>query len=760
MKSQVTPGEILPALPGAAVQECADSARQYFANSLEHVLSELERIHLLVSAQVKRVRQLQKADERFQGLVISEAEVDELLTRPAGSSRFATAPPPKCWPALLSTIETSCTKITVLKSESIRRGITLRLSELERLFCLDSFEIDCLLVCLAPELDLRYERLYAYLQDDVTKKRPSVDLVLNLLCPSIQLKLTQRQRFTAGAPLIKQGLLVVFEDPSQQQATLLGKFLRVDERIVNYLLESDEPDARLLPYARRIKPETKLEDLIITPETKASLALWLQLPTPPKGIVYLQGPYGVGKQTTAEAVCQVLGIGLLAVDGERLVGLDHVAFEVLARLAVREALLKRSALYWEGFDSLLAEDKRLLRNTLLGELEKQPQLSFLAGDTAWEPASMRSDFPFLRIELSRPDCSQRGQLWEAALKGVALNAQVNLPELANKFRFSGGQIRDAARSARNLARWHDPEKGCVSTAELYEACRLHSSGRLSTLGRKIRPHHIWSDIVLPEDKLEQLKEIRNSMTFRSVVYDQWGFDRKLSLGKGLNILFAGPSGTGKTMASEIMAGELGLDLYKIDLSTVVSKYIGETEKNLARIFAEAETSNAILFFDEADALFGKRSEVRDSHDRYANIEINYLLQKMEEHEGVVILATNFRKNMDDAFVRRMHFTVEFPFPNEADRHRIWEHIWPAETPQSTDLDLDFMARRFEIAGGNIRNIALSAAFLAASDGGVVSMAHLVHGTRREFQKMGKVVTGGEFRGYAQMNDSGKFRAVK
>jgi SpoVK/Ycf46/Vps4 family AAA+-type ATPase len=234
------------------------------------------------------------------------------------------------------------------------------------------------------------------------------------------------------------------------------------------------------------------------------------------------------------------------------------------------------------------------------------------------------------------------------------------------------------------------------------------------------------------------------MKYRALVYDQWGFARKLSLGKGLNVLFAGPSGTGKTMAAGIMAGELGLDLYKIDLSTVVSKYIGETEKSLARIFAEAESSNAILFFDEADALFGKRSEVRDSHDRYANIEINYLLQKMEEHEGVAILATNFRKNMDDAFVRRMHFTVEFPFPNEADRRRIWLGIWPAETPQGAGLDLDFMARRFEIAGGNIRNIALAAAFLAASDGGVVNMSHLLHGTRREYQKMGKVVMHGEF----------------
>jgi SpoVK/Ycf46/Vps4 family AAA+-type ATPase len=355
---------------------------------------------------------------------------------------------------------------------------------------------------------------------------------------------------------------------------------------------------------------------------------------------------------------------------------------------------------------------------------------------------------FVRIEFPRPTYAERLQLWTKALDGgIPPEAGVDLTAFANQFRFSGGQIRDAAASARNLARWRDPEHGRLTMADLYAACRLQSNRKLATLARKITPHYTWDDIILPRDRLQQLREICNYVKYRAVVYDEWGFDRKLSLGKGLNILFAGPSGTGKTMAAEIMAGELGLDLYKIDLAAVVSKYIGETEKNLARIFAEAETSNAILFFDEADALFGKRSEVRDSHDRYANIEIGYLLQRMEEYEGAVILATNLRKNMDDAFVRRMHFSVEFPFPSEQDRRRIWERVWPENSPRSRDLDLNFMARRFEMAGGNIRNIALAAAFLAAAGDGAITMAHLIHATRREYQKMGKVVTEGEFKAY-------------
>jgi SpoVK/Ycf46/Vps4 family AAA+-type ATPase len=213
------------------------------------------------------------------------------------------------------------------------------------------------------------------------------------------------------------------------------------------------------------------------------------------------------------------------------------------------------------------------------------------------------------------------------------------------------------------------------------------------------------------------------------------------------MLFAGPSGTGKTMAAEIIANELKLDLYKIDLSSIVSKYIGETEKNLDRIFSEGRTSNAILFFDEADALFGKRSEVRDSHDRYANIEISYLLQKMDEYEGIVILATNLRKNMDEAFTRRMHYALEFPIPEAQDRLRIWQNIFPRETPVSGDADLNFMAHQFKITGGNIKNIALGSAFLAAADGGFITMHHLIRATKREYQKIGKLCTEGDFAPY-------------
>jgi AAA+ superfamily predicted ATPase len=282
--------------------------------------------------------------------------------------------------------------------------------------------------------------------------------------------------------------------------------------------------------------------------------------------------------------------------------------------------------------------------------------------------------------------------------------------------------------------------------DLFAAARAQSGHDLAAVAHKIEPKYVWDDIVLPEDSLAQLREICQRVAHRHRVLGEWGFDRKLSLGKGVNALFAGPSGTGKTMAAEIIANALGLDLYRIDLAGVVSKYIGETEKNLDRVFSAAQHANAILFFDEADALFGKRSEVRDSHDRYANIEISYLLQKMEEYDGIAILATNLRQNLDDAFMRRLAFTVHFPFPDEASRRQIWTGIWPAETPLDGDIDHDFLARQYKLSGGNIKNIALASAFLAAEDEKPVTMAHLFQATRREHQKMGKTLSEGELNG--------------
>ncbi len=714
-----------------------------FENSLQHLLAELERIDLLIAAQVARARRLHGDDEQFRGLYISEEEIDGLLRQPTGRPRWARAP------TTLNELGPALDKIDSLnrsrKEESVRRGIELRLDRVQHSFGLDAFEVDALLVCLAVEMDLRYEKLYAYLNDDVTKKRPSVELVLNLLAPSAEAAFGARRYFTADAPLFRNDLLTLGEDPSNPHPPLLAKQIGVDARMVRYVLGSDVLDERIRAFSYLSDPGSQPRAILVDEAVRQRLARFLRNRGVGPVIAHLIGPYGVGKQDTAHAVCKDLGMQLLVFDLAHLSGDAAGSGSRTFELVQREARVQQAAVYWKNFDALLSEDKRGSLIAFLGALANRPALTFLAGEGPWEPNEALRDARLVRLELRKPSSADRLRIWSTVLNGdCRIDSDVDLAALAGKFKFTGGQIRDAAAMAVNLACLRDSETAGVSAVDLHGACRFHSNQKLSRLARKITPKYKWGDIVLPADRVEQLREICNHVKYRERVYGEWGFDQKLSLGKGLSVLFSGPSGTGKTMAAEIIAGALGLELYKIDLSTVVSKYIGETEKNLSRIFDEAETSNAILFFDEADALFGKRSEVKDSHDRYANIEIGYLLQRMEEYEGVVILATNLRKNMDEAFVRRLQFTVEFPFPNEQDRRRIWEGIWPSDTPRDPALDIDFMARRFEITGGNIRNIALAAAFLAADDGNIVTMNHVMHGTKREFQKMGKVVTEGEF----------------
>ncbi|KST62189.1 AAA family ATPase [Mastigocoleus testarum] len=733
---------------------------KHYKTSLQHILANLERIDLLIQIQLQRLQKLQSTDPEFQGLYISEQELEELLTIPIGVPRWAVAETPLSNDEIKTVFDSLAADIAQRQAESTKKGIKLRLESLTHDFDLTPTDVDILLICLAPELDLRYESLYAYLHGDVTKKRPSVDLVLNLLSPNLEAKLEARQSLTPSSPLLKHHLLNLFNDPSQPQAPLLSKYLKIEERIVNYLLDDNEIDSQIKFYTNYQTPEQNLEDLLLPNETKQRFQKLIEKKPAITNnfIFYFQGDYGVGKQATAEAICNNLGTGLLIVDGEQLLKLEPRELQTAISLIHRETILQEAALYWKGFDSFLEEEKHPWLNLLLqqwSEQEQQIPLTFLAGNIIWEPTDALKNVSFLRVEFSYPTTNQRVQLWEKNLKSKNLKlknlnskrnpaSETELKELASKFRFSGGQIEDATATARNLAQWREAGQENLIIDDLYAACRLQSNRKLSKLAKKIEPHYKWSDIIIPSDQLQILREICNTLKYRALIYEEWGFDRKLAMGKGLNIFFAGLPGTGKTMSADIIAGELGLDLYKIDLSSIVSKYIGETEKNLSRIFNEAQSSNAILFFDEADSLFGKRSEVRDSHDRYANIEVSYLLQRMEEYQGMVILATNLRGNMDDAFIRRMHFSLEFPFPNKKERRRIWEKIWPDDTPRNPDLNLDLMAERFEIAGGNIRNIALAAAFLAADDGGTVGMNHLLWAARREYQKMGRVIANGAF----------------
>ena len=622
--------------------------------------------------------------------------------------------------------------ITARVGASLRAGVPLRLVALAQLFDLSPFDVDVVVACLAPEIDGRYERVYAHLHDDPAQCAPSVGLLLDVLCPDLDARLAARARLGDGAPLRRHRLVTLEEPPDRHAATLRARTVRLDERVARFLLEDDAPEEKLRTLCRWSVPTGTFDELVLPDEAVDRLAVLAERPDD-ELVVYLRGGPGVGKRSTAAALCAAWGTALLVVDGRLLAQHPAEELDELVALVDREARLQGAVAYWSRADELLGDERSVRRELLLGTVTAHPGPTLLGGAARWDPTL---DVPVVQVDLPAPGTADRLRLWAAALDVAPADVDgPELAELAARYRLSGGQIHSAATAARGLAATRGSG---VTVADLWEAARSTSTPALGELACRVAPGPGWDDLVLPPHRADQLREIVDQVRHRAVVHETWGF---AGSGGGLNVLFTGPSGTGKTMAATVLAHTLDLDLYKIDLATVVSKFIGETEKNLARIFDEAATSNAVLFFDEADALFGKRTQVRDAHDRYANLETSYLLQRLEDHDGVVVLATNLRKNMDEAFVRRLHATVEFPVPGVADRLRIWRQVWPTATPREAGLDLELLAREVDLPGGNIRNIAVAAAFLAASDGGVVTMEHLRSATRREYQKMGKVVTG-------------------
>jgi hypothetical protein len=643
---------------------------------------------------------------QFRGLYLSQADVERMLARSPGT-------PPLGWPAK--------ELLRVMEADSEWSAIAERHS-------LSPFELACLLIAVAPELDLRYERVYAYLQDDVSRRRPTVDLLLNLLCATAEDKLERRRYFSADAPLIRGRLLHLYPETGYTHAPLLAHAVKVDEQIVREMLGSCDLDPRLRRSCECVLHGIDLSSLPLAEGTAEELrrfAFDARTRHTPLRLAFTGARMPL-KERTAGALAGALDRKLLTAS---LAQLQEAGDDVETRIHVllREAQALRAVLFLEIYEGDDVHTQALVK--VLGKSETPIVISCVTVPSALDA------LPFLAVEFAPAAFDIRRKQWQTSTSatGVELQPQ-ELDSLAERFRLHPDQIEAASWSAEVQARWR---KARPAAKNFSSAARAQSGRQIMTLAQKITPRYAWRDIVLPPSTTDQLRSICARVVHRHRVLDEWGFDRKLSMGKGVTVLFAGASGVGKTMAAEILANELDLDLYKIDLSGVVSKYIGETEKNLERIFNAAANANAILFFDEADALFGKRSEVKDSHDRYANIEISYLLQKMEMYEGIAILATNLRQNLDDAFMRRLAYTIHFPFPEEQERLRIWQQVWPASAPLATDLDFQFLASRFKITGGNIRNIALAAAYLAAEMGEVISMGHLVLAVDREYQKMGK-----------------------
>ena len=703
--------------------------------SSRSLLSALRRLDILLRHAVSKAELTygpRAEADKFRGLYLSHSDAEDLLGREPGT-------------ASLSSPEGIHLPAT--------DGAGSQLDSLRQSFSLSGFELDVVCMALAPELDLRYERLYAYLQDDVTRRHPTLDLALNILSASAEEKIAKRAHFMPEAPLLQLGLIQVFPDPHQTQPSQLAHYFKLDPQVVRMLLGQLSLDERLRPYCQLLRPTILLDDVHVTAATKQTLPFLIKNIRENRACgFYFEGKRGTGKRQVAEALASQTDAALLTVD------MGHTAVreaddDELVKLFCREAKLQNAILYLDDFDAIRADTRHKRLPKLLSE--RLEGVAVMAGSKPWSSitgewkGAMVVPFPAATFE-------ERHESWQRGLEdaSVTVDAQT-VVAIADRFRLNQNQIADAIETARGQVLWRSAQQqesvsGDLQPTpqDLFTAARRQSGQELASLARKIESLQTWNDLVLPDDSMSQLREIVLRLVHRHRVLHQWGFDRKLSSGKGVNALFAGTSGTGKTMAAEVIANELGLELYKVDLAGVVSKYIGETEKNLERIFEAAEQANAILFFDEADALFGKRSEVHDAHDRYANIEVAYLLQRMEQYEGISLLATNLRQNMDEAFVRRLAFIVQFPFPSAESRLRIWKGIWPREISLGDDVNLEQLASQFKLSGGNIKNIAFAAAFHAAADGGGVSMSHLLRATRREYQKMDKVLPEGGFRSVA------------
>ena len=583
------------------------------------------------------------------------------------------------------------------------------IDQLTALFGLSSFERSVLLLAAGVEMDATLARLVP---------RPSFGVALAALPGA---------HWSATTPLspLRAWRLVELDEASPTQARL-----RIDERILHYLAGINQMDARLLPLLR-----AEREPVPLSPRQRSQAAhLLAQLAacSAAHAVVQLHGDdVDAQRGIAAEAAAAAGRVMFALAPGD--VPVAAAEQEALAVLWQREAALLPAALLID-VDPRAGDGGATLQR-FIGRLRG---LVFVASrDPILADAT-------LAVHVDKPAAAEQLELWQHALGTAPAGAE--LQAVASQFRFSAAAVERQAAALRGAAAMPtDAPDATDGEAGLWRACRELSRPRLDELALRIEAAAGWDDLILPAPQLEVLHQLAGQVRRRAQVHAQWGFEAKGSRGLGISALFSGESGVGKTMACEVLARELELDLYRIDLSSVVSKYIGETEKNLRRVFDAAEDSGAILLFDEADALFGKRSEVKDSHDRYANIEVSYLLQRMEAYRGLAVLTSNQRSALDPAFLRRLRFVVPFPFPDLAQREAIWRRAFPAATPQQ-GLDFARLAR-LQMAGGHIRNIALNAAFLAAAADSPVTMAQLARAAQQEAAKIDRPLAEQHTRGW-------------
>ncbi|MDN5768106.1 MAG: ATP-binding protein [Humibacillus sp.] len=644
-------------------------------------------------------------DDPFRGLYLTDEAVDQLFQAESDAR----------W-RVLDLDELDRTAVTG-EGPDVTGPATpsLRLPALARTCGLSSLDVELLLVALASDLDVRFEQLFGYLNDDVTRRRPSAGVSL-ALCGVPLSSASGRERLTSG-PLVEAGLLVL--DDSDRPFP--GRAVRIPDRVVSHLIGSDQPDTILAGVV--------VNAPIVAWGDGSALARALQSGS---GLCYLrEPPTGSGILTALDALRRS-GLDGLVLDLELLCRLpDPVG---AARAAAREARLRSCGLVPSPVEAVGVTPE------VLSALRPHPLPLILVGSSPWDPRW--SPDPPLLVDIPASTAAERSRLWSEAFHGVPLSFDPG--QATTSFLMRPSQVPRAASSAQQQSRL--TSDGVVTVEHVRAGARSENGSALQRLARRIEPRVGWDDLVLPLPTRTALMEVAARGRHRERVLGEWSMRPGGGRGLGVAALFAGDSGTGKTMAAEVVAGDLGLDLYVVDLSTLVDKYIGETEKNLDRIFTAAAGVNGVLLFDEADAVFGKRSEVKDAHDRYANVESAYLLQRMESFDGLAILATNLRSNIDDAFTRRLDVLVDFPLPDAPHRLALWRSCL-APLPTVGPLDLEFCSTAFDLSGGGIRSAAVTAAYLAADRDGAVSMTEVVKAVQREYRKLGRLCLEQEFGRY-------------
>lgn len=645
---------------------------------------------------------------------------------------------------------------------SEREGVRLALPHVSAQFGLSELERQAVLVCLAVELERKYETAYELLQPGGGGKYPTPDLIAALVSRS------EAERLQALHALRSDGLLrkmFMRGDIALKVGAASGQPVLLDERMALYLTgltglpEAMGYCAKLVPPVREPAPligntdmQTKLRSWIVNRVNRMSETESPEAQADPI-VISLWGKRGAGKKTQLVHLAAHFNESLLIVDVDKLTRTAS-DWRLALRRIFRETTLQQAVLVLSQYHPGNGEedDSRRVAD-LLDELGAMSGLVFLLSEEPCQPLDHRHRIA-LEMELVPLEDGERAEAWRQFAGAYAIQPAVEWEALAARFLFTPGQIANALSTAKTLSEWDaaGTDEAVIGWRHLIQASYKQLNHKLGSKATRLSPKNSWDDLILPDAQKEKLQHACNHIQYKHTVYGKWGFGQKLSYGTGISLLFSGPPGTGKTMASEIVAKQLDMEIYKIDLSQIISKYIGETEKNLRDIFNEAQASHAVLFFDEADALFGKRSEVKDSHDKNANTEVAFLLQKMEEYRGISILATNYLQNMDEAFLRRINYVIRFPFPDEKQRETIWRHIFPTQTPLDADIDFGFLARKFQMAGGNIKNIALTAAFLASGSGERVGMKHIFKAYQYELDKTNRALTKDDLGEYAYAFD--------